>query len=66
MASEQKASAIYSAVHNRMMDLRVALRMKLPGLPREVDDMVARAMDDAASAAEKAYRTPLSAPKGGA
>ena len=58
MASERKATAIYGAVFDRLMALRVELSLR-PVSGNALDDAIARAMDEAASAAVAAYRTPV-------
>ena len=60
--SEKKSSAIYTAVFDVLMDLRVELSRE--GLPAATDAKIAQAMDRAGQAAIKAYETPLSAAKG--
>lgn len=55
--SARKESAIYQAVTDVVMDLRI--RLSKEGASASLDVRIARAGDDAGMAAVKAYRTPL-------
>jgi len=52
--SAKRETAIYSAVFDRIMDLRIELSKN--GLSAAIDAKIARAMDEAAGAAVKAAK----------
>lgn len=64
MPSERKATAIYSVVYNRLMDLRVSLKMSPPKSADDLDTRLARAMDQAEADAVTAYRDNLGRKRG--
>jgi hypothetical protein len=59
MPSDRKATAIYAAVHHRLVDLRISLKRTPPKSAEDLDTRVAKAMEEAADDAVTAYRNKL-------
>lgn len=57
--TEKRKTAIYGAVHDRLIDLRIQIAREFPGdkVAKRVDDLLFRAMDQAGQAAIEAAET---------
>lgn len=62
--SEKKATAIYAAIHEEIIQLRISLA-RSPQTGDKLDAMIAHAGDRAGAKAVEAYKKPLRPPSGG-